>query len=326
MGVIQILPCHSEKFSYFIRLMKEVINISNEKLIAYIDGSYYNCKGGWSCVSFHNYGLFPKIEIFGSCQSFDSGQMEVLACIKAIANMPRLYGLSSIPCPIEFRTDYYFLVNFINGYNHGVSFKKLLRFSPRNLNAEFMELYKLLQVSKHKIKAKKVNSKDSWLKKVDRHAKYALHALSEDNSFVFCIKGDGSLEKIPDAHKNMPLEPRYSSKQHNKVKWIKPFMLEELVHIPTELIQITEDIHLHAKRIDFRGGLKRYKHKGHIDIPIVVRPLPNGTYSLVVGISRLCIAKLLGFKEIPAFISDTTHEEFMQKYGEDSYLITQKIT
>jgi len=155
------------------------------------------------------------------------------------------------------------------------------------------------------------------------------HPFCKSGEFSFAknsIKGDGSLEKIPDAHKNMPFESRYSSKQHNKVKWIKPFMLEELVYIPTELIQITEDIHLHAKRIDFRGGLKRYKHKGHIDIPIVVRPLPNGTYSLVVGISRLCIAKLLGFKEIPAFISDTTHEEFMQKYGEDSYLITQKIT
>ena len=121
--------------------MKGGDELRNGKIIAYIDGSYYDCKGGWGCVSFHNYRLFPKMEIYGSCQSFDSGQMEVLACIKAIANMPRLYGLSSIPCPIEIRTDYYFLVNFINGYNHGVSFKKLLRISPRNLNAEFMELF-----------------------------------------------------------------------------------------------------------------------------------------------------------------------------------------
>ena len=44
---------------------------------------------------FHNYGLFPKIEIFGAANLLTVGNGGI--GMTAIANMPRLYGLSSIP-------------------------------------------------------------------------------------------------------------------------------------------------------------------------------------------------------------------------------------
>lgn len=288
----------------------------NEKLISYIDGSYDNSKGGWGCITFHNFKRWPRTEICGSCPSFDSGQMEILACIKAIANIPRLYNIFSFPCQIEIRSDYILLVNFIKKYGQGASTKKLFKSIPRKLYKEFMELHSFLQVSGYIIKAKKVNKKDGWLNRVDKYAKYALNTLPKDNSFLYCIKEEGSIERIPDIHNNIPFKFQYYLHQQNTINWIKPFMHKQLVRVPTELINITEDIHLKTESINFKGLMKRYKYEGNIDIPIVIRPLSNGTYSLVAGISRLCMAKLLGFNEIPAFISNTTHDEFIQKYYE----------
>lgn len=59
-------------------------------------------------------------------------------------------------------------------------------------------------------------------------------------------------------------------------------------------------------------NLKEIKNTGEISTPVAVRPIENGKYSLVSGVSRYYAARILGIERIPAIITDMGHDEFVK--------------
>ncbi|MGD9566823.1 MAG: ParB N-terminal domain-containing protein [Sedimentibacter sp.] len=65
--------------------------------------------------------------------------------------------------------------------------------------------------------------------------------------------------------------------------------------------------------MNFNGTLKDIKERGSIDKPIAVKK-DEEYYILVAGMNRLCAAKLLGFKKIPAVVQEASHVELLLRY------------
>jgi len=107
-----------------------------------------------------------------------------------------------------------------------------------------------------------------------------------------------------------PTKPKYSKddpeteavkhwrKNHTDVKDIK---VSDLV--------LTEEEHFKGFNQGGFASLKRYT----IRKPIIVRPLDNGKFSLVVGFRDYIIAKILNFETVPAIIADSTRQGIIEE-------------
>jgi hypothetical protein len=107
-----------------------------------------------------------------------------------------------------------------------------------------------------------------------------------------------------------PTKPKYSKddpetkalnhwrKSHTDVKDIKV----------TDLV-LTEEEHFKGFNQSGFASLKRYTIKK----PIIVRPLDNGKFSLVVGFRDYIIAKILNFETVPAIIADSTRQGIIEE-------------
>jgi hypothetical protein len=107
-----------------------------------------------------------------------------------------------------------------------------------------------------------------------------------------------------------PTKPKYSKddpetkalnhwrKNHTDVKDIKV----------TDLV-LTEEEHFKGFNQGRFASLKRYTIKK----PIIVRPLDNGKFSLVVGFRDYIIAKILNFETVPAIITDSTRQGIIEE-------------
>src|SRR5919112_2635888 len=85
-----------------------------------------------------------------------------------------------------------------------------------------------------------------------------------------------------------------------------------LRELPTDLIQPNP----HQPRRTFDedalvGLAESVKARGILQ-PIVVRPLPGGTYELVAGERRLRAAKIAGLDQVPAVVRDTDEAERLE--------------
>jgi ribonuclease HI len=91
---------------------------------------------------------------------------------------------------------------------------------------------------------------------------------------------------------------------------------DKVENLPIADILITEREHLQCKKIDFNGMLERVNKANEVSVPIAVRKI-EGTdkYSLVMGVTRLFSAKILGIEYIPAIVTDLKHEEFKLQHS-----------
>jgi hypothetical protein len=96
-------------------------------------------------------------------------------------------------------------------------------------------------------------------------------------------------------------------------RWLE----DKQIHtIDSNLIQLTESIHINAKEITFKEKyLNKYSNHGAITRTIVVKPCQNG-YSLVMGYRWLMLAKALN-KPVNAVIVGEymNHYKFMDRIG-----------
>ena len=86
----------------------------------------------------------------------------------------------------------------------------------------------------------------------------------------------------------------------------------EIVYIDTHDIIITEEIHLNCNSLNFGTLFRTAAESQEISYPIAVKPLGNGKYALVVGITRLITAKLFDIPRVPCVITDFSNEEFLK--------------
>ncbi len=85
---------------------------------------------------------------------------------------------------------------------------------------------------------------------------------------------------------------------------------EEAIMVNVKDIVMTEKIHIHGVK---RGGFKPEEHENCTDLTIVVRPLQNGRYSLVIGWKELLLAQHRGVKSIPCLTTRYYRSVFTQR-------------
>jgi len=94
-----------------------------------------------------------------------------------------------------------------------------------------------------------------------------------------------------------------------RLPWYKP---EEVTEINVKDIILTEDIHLNVQNFTFSLNLKEILSSGKIDIPIAVKPVDSGKYTLISGAARYFAAKILDIEKIPAVVTDMSRDEFVK--------------
>ena len=135
-----------------------------------------------------------------------------------------------------------------------------------------------------------------------------------DNLHLYIKSDENKTEKIIDKkNKEIPYKEYTVLTKNEKLEWFND-ITNKIVNLPLDQIFIEEEIHLQSRLINLNGNLIKAKEKGSIDVPIAVRENSN-KYILIAGMSRLCIARLLGFSTIPAIIyEDDSRIEFMLKH------------
>lgn len=285
---------------------------NRNKLIIYTDGSYANGKSGWAFHFSCNKNNSPWILGYGSYASNGSAQSEVIACIEALNYLPDIEDkrFNDIEM-IEIRLDFIEVVKFINHYSKPKFDYKLQTGNYSCYTSELLELIKVIKKLPVDIRAKKVNKKDLLLLKVHQAARYSLNELPVD-LYNFYLENSDNKDKKFIRKKNIVYSEPKEPKLFDKQKWFD-YIDADIISLPVDLIFVNEDIHLETKSINFGKKIKEFKENNMIDKPIAVRK--NGeNYTLIAGMSRLCAAKLLGFKTIPAVIQDISHAEFILKY------------
>ena len=119
----------------------------------------------------------------------------------------------------------------------------------------------------------------------------------------------------PEPVKNNEVAPSIEEKKEYKpIKWYSP---DEIIYIPSKDVFLTVSLHLNTRHVKFGELLKKVSAKGDMDVPIAVKPLDNGKYTLVMGIKQYTVAKMLNFEMIPAVIRTQSHDELVTGLGID---------
>lgn len=103
-------------------------------------------------------------------------------------------------------------------------------------------------------------------------------------------------------------------KLNRMVKWLE-LINQDIVSINTANIILTEDVHLKCKKLNLQGNIQKCARSMMIDKPIAVKELGENKYTLVMGLTRLIIAKTLGIPTIPCIVTELNFNEFMKKYN-----------
>lgn len=130
-----------------------------------------------------------------------------------------------------------------------------------------------------------------------------------NHSYYFLAK-DLNMGMIPVAYDVRAVNPSKDEKFIGRIPWYLP---DEVTTLNTDDIILTEDIHLNVQNFFFNLNLKDIREQGEITVPIAVRPVENGKYSLVIGASRYFASKILGIDTIPAVITNMGHDEFVKE-------------
>lgn len=131
----------------------------------------------------------------------------------------------------------------------------------------------------------------------------------------YILAKDLGIGMVPVAYDPRALNVSKDEKQIKGINWYGP---EEIVTVNTNDIVLTEDIHLNTHNFIFNLNLKEVKNSGQISVPVAVRPIEKGKYSLVSGVTRYFAAKILDIEKIPAVITDMSHDEFIRERFKNS--------
>lgn len=137
----------------------------------------------------------------------------------------------------------------------------------------------------------------------------------------YMVAKDLNIKKVPVTYY---LNSRGEAPDEIKIKNIPWFDPEDVTEISVKDVTLTEDIHLKVRDFVFNIDLNNVHETRKISVPIAVRPLDNGKYSLVMGAARYFAAKILDIEKIPAIITDMTHDEFVNSKLIPSKAATKK--
>jgi len=169
----------------------------------------------------------------------------------------------------------------------------------------------------------KTSKEDSQNKIVHGYANYArklqlckknhIHIMEAENNKDFVFKEKVNISENREVIEVLNMKkPWKSNKNKADFKWYMEGH-HEIVYIDTNDIVITEEIHLNCSSLYFSTLFRTVAETHEISYPIAVRPLENGKYSLVAGITRLITAKLFNIQRVPCVITHFTNEEFLKE-------------
>lgn len=173
------------------------------------------------------------------------------------------------------------------------------------------------------IRFSKTSKEDSQNKVVHGYANYArklqlckknsIHIMEAENDEDFVFKEIVNISENREVNEILNMKrPWKSNKNNADFKWYIEGQ-HEIVYIDTHDIIITEEIHLNCNSLNFGTLFRTAAESNEISYPIAVKPLGNGKYALVVGITRLITAKLFNIPRIPCVLTDLSHQEFIKK-------------
>lgn len=203
-------------------------------------------------------------------------------------------------------------MKFINHHQKSKFEYRLVESNYSCYTSELLSLLEIIKMLPVELRAKKVNNKDLNLLRVHKMAKYSLYELPNDVDNFYLTTSDNQEKKFLNKKNKVCIGNIKESKVKDKQNWFD-YIDGEIIYLPVDKISIEEDIYLKSKKINSNGTLKEIKEHGSIDKPIAVRK-SGENYILVAGMNRLCVAKLLGFKKIPAVIHEVSHLEFLLRY------------
>jgi ribonuclease HI len=302
------------------------------------DASYKNKKASMGAAI--KYGGEEELEIiYGNMRGKTSQQAELIGAISGLEYVFESVERENGDYFIELRTDQEGIVNFIENrlYLEWDKVSWVRGNSP--ICSHPREWYKLMLLCKgfglDKIKAVKVNNKNDV---VHRIAHFFARLGLKENSFKarhfkklegINLNNYQSLShEISDLYiEEFPLDrskskmPWCLAKREKKgkddagenINWLEKWD-HEPVEIEVENIYIHEPKHLASEIINFRR-FAEYHEKGFIDTPIAVKRITGNRFSLVMGISRLVMAKALGIKTIPTYITEHCRDELLESFG-----------
>lgn len=106
----------------------------------------------------------------------------------------------------------------------------------------------------------------------------------------YLLAKDLGMPKVPVTYNLFPTPPSKDEYKISRIAWFDP---KEVTQVPVRDIVLTEDIHLNVQNFTFSINLKQIRETGTINIPVAIRPLEDGKYSLVTGAARYFAAKIL---------------------------------
>lgn len=116
--------------------------------------------------------------------------------------------------------------------------------------------------------------------------------------------------EIKPAPAKAPIKPKYANDDPDTEAlnhWRKNHI--EVTHIKVSDLVLTEEEHYRGFT---QGGLTFFK-KYTIRKPLIVHPLDNGKYSLVIGFKDYIMAKILNFETVPVLIADYDRKGIIQE-------------
>jgi ribonuclease HI len=169
------------------------------------------------------------------------------------------------------------------------------------------------KTSKDDSQNKVVHGFANYARKLQFCKKNIIHIMEAENDKDFVFKETVNISENREVIEILNMKrPWKSNKNTADFRWYIEGH-HEIVYIDTHDIVITEEIHLNCNSLNFSTLFRTAAESHEISYPIAVRPLENGKYSLVAGITRLITAKLFNIQMVPCVITHFTNEEFLKQ-------------
>jgi len=169
------------------------------------------------------------------------------------------------------------------------------------------------KTSKEDRQNKLVHGYANYARKLQFCKKNCIYIMEAENNEDFVFKEIVNVSENKEMIEILNMKrPWRSNKYKADFKWYIEGQ-HEIVYIDTHDIIITEVIHLNCNSLNFNTLFRTAAESHAISYPIAVRPLGNGKYSLVAGITRLITAKLFDIPREPCVITDFSNEEFLKQ-------------
>lgn len=169
------------------------------------------------------------------------------------------------------------------------------------------------KTSKEDRQNKLVHGYANYARKLQFCKKNCIYIMEAENNDDFVFKEIVNVSENKEVIEILNMKrPWKSNKYKADFKWYIEGQYE-IVYIDTHDIIITEEIHLNCNSLNFNTLFRTAAESHAISYPIAVRPLGNGKYSLVAGITRLITAKLFDISRVPCVITDFSNEEFLKQ-------------